>query len=356
MRLDRRRFLGLAAGLTAISESLVAACAQSTASAPTTLPAKPTANAATAPQTAPAAAGAKKVSVRFNWTMKGEFTPLVIAREKGFYKEQGIEADLLEGKSGTQAAQVVATGSDQFGYIPSVQVIQGINQGMPIQTVATCGRNTGMCWAAHAGVPLDGPKSLEGRKVSISTSSTFFQVWEAFARKFGVDKSKVEVVAADPSARVGLFLQNQVEIMADIFLANDYVILQNRAKEKLNLLKLADLGYDPVGYVLAANKSVMGDAGIARGFTQATLKGLQYTLDHPDEATQIMTRLYGDNLGASVIDGQIKQLLPLINKDPGLGTSDQAAWNHSLDILLESGVIDKKLAMDQYLTNDFVAG
>jgi ABC-type nitrate/sulfonate/bicarbonate transport system substrate-binding protein len=288
--------------------------------------------------------------------MKGEFTPLVVAREKGFFQEQGIEVDLLEGKSGTEAAQAVATGNDQFGYIPSVQVIQGINQGMPIQGLASCGRNTGMCWASHADVPLADPKALEGRKVSISTSSTFFQVWDGFARKFGVDKSKVDVVAADPSARVGLVLQRQVDIMADIFLANDFVILQNRANENLNLLKLADLDYDPIGYVLVTNRSILtNDSGLGRGFTQATLKGLEYTLRQPDEVTQIMTHLYASTLGAAVIDGQIKQLLPLVNKEPQIGKSDEAAWNHSLDILVDSAVIDKKLPLDQYFTNDFVA-
>jgi NitT/TauT family transport system substrate-binding protein len=337
---SRRTLLGAGLALTGtgVGAALVAACGQ------------------TAPAAGPAAAtSTKKVSVRFNWTVKGEFTPFFVAREKGFYKEQGIEADLLEGKSGTQAAQAVATGNDQFGYIPSIQVIQGINQGMPIQAVATCGRNTGMCWAAWPDVPLSGPKSLEGRKVSISTSSTFFQVWEAFARKFGVDKDKVEVVAADPAARVGIFLQRQVEIMADIFLANDYVVLQDRTKDKLNLLKLADLDFDPAGYLLVAYKpTLQGDKGLVKAFTQATLKGFRYTLDHPDEATQIMTRLHGEQLGASVVEGQVRQLLPLISKDPVLGKSDSALWERSLEMLRDAGVVDKKLALGEYFTNDFV--
>lgn len=368
-RLSRRGVLR--AGLTllgaGLGTSLLAACGSSGPPAPAaTAPPKgqpaggsqPAAPAAGgSQQAAPASGGGKKVSVRFNWTVKGEFTPFFVAREKGFYKEQGIDADLLEGKSGTQAAQVVATGNDQFGYIPSIQVIQGINQGMPILTVATCGRNTGMCWASWPNVPLTGPKSLEGHKVSISTSSTFFQVWEAFARKFNVDKSKVEVVAADPAARVGLFLQRQVEIMADIFLANDFVVLQDKAPESLNLLKLSDLDFDPVGYLLVVNKTLLqDDRSLARAFTTATLKGFQYTLDHPDEATQIMTQLHGEQLGASVIKGQVQQLLPLINRDPALGRSEQAPWKRSLELLQDAGVIDKQLSLDAYYTNDLITG
>jgi NitT/TauT family transport system substrate-binding protein len=297
------------------------------------------------------------VSLRFNWTVKGEFTPLFVAREKGFYKDQGINVDLREGKSGTQAAQVVATGNDQFGYIPSIQVIEGINQGMPLLTVATCGKNTGMCWASWPDIPLSGPKSLEGHKVSISTSSTFFQVWEGFARKFHVDKSKVDVASPDPSARVGLFLHHQLDIMADIFWANDFVILQQEAGTDLNVLKLADLNFDPIGYVLVVNKGLLQkDKDLVRRFTQATLKGFQYMLDHPDEATQIMTKLYGKRLGKDVIAGQVKNMLQLINNKPVLGKSEDQPWNHSLDLLSTSGVIDKKLPLDQYFTNEFISG
>src|SRR5579872_3094199 len=172
---------------------------------------------------------ASSVSVRFNWTMKGEFTPFVVAQEKGYYRDAGIDAQLQPGTSGTQAAQSVAVGHDQFGYIPSVQVIEGITkQQMPIRSVAECGTYTGMCWASRADVPLTSPKSLEGHKVSISPASTFFQVWPAFSKKYGIDVDKVQVVGADPSARIGLFLDGRIDVMADIFYANDLVILQHK--------------------------------------------------------------------------------------------------------------------------------
>src|SRR6266850_4390011 len=173
---------------------------------------------------AAAASQLKKATLRLNWTAKGEFTPLYVAREKGFFQEQGLEVEILEGKSGTQAVQVVGTGNDTFGFVPSIQVVQGINQGIPLRVAGTFGKVTGMCWASWPDVPLDGPKSLEGRKVSLSSASTFFQVWPAFVKKFKIDTAKVETVSADPSARVGLFLSRRLDIMADIFVANDFVV------------------------------------------------------------------------------------------------------------------------------------
>jgi NitT/TauT family transport system substrate-binding protein len=304
----------------------------------------------------PARAELKRVSLRFNWTAKGEFTPFFVAREMGFFREQNLDVELLEGKSGTQAVQVVGAGSDDFGYVPSIQVAQGINQGIPVKTVGCFGKATGMCWGSWPDVPLHGPKALEGRKVSISSQSTFFQVWPAFARTFNIDSNKVEVVSADPAARVGLFLSRRVDIMADIFLANDYVIIQSKAGKKLNLLKISDLNFDPLGYLLIVNQSLpKKDPDLVRRFVKATLQGFAHTIGRTREAIEIMTKLYGDRLSAEVIEGQVTQLLTLINREPALGVSAANAWQRSLELLHQSGVIDKKLALDAYFTNEFVS-
>jgi len=304
---------------------------------------------------AAAAQKLKKATLRLNWTAKGEFTPLYVAREKGFFQEQGLEVEILEGKSGTQAVQVVGTGNDTFGFVPSIQVVQGINQGIPVKVTGTFGRATGMCWASWPEVPLDGPKALEGRKVSMSSASTFFQVWPAFAKRHKLDLGKIETVNADPSARNGLFLSRRLDIMADIFVANDFVILESRAKQKLNLLKLSDLDFDPVGYVLIVHRPVLArDPDLVKRFTRATQKGFQHMVEAPKDAIAIMTKLYGERLGPEVIEGQVSRLLPLVNREPALGVSSDRAWDRSLELLHEAGVIDKKLPLPDYFTNDFV--
>ncbi len=313
-----------------------------------------------APRTlgAKAAAGtAKQATLRFNWTIKGEFAPFFVAREQGYYADAGVRLELLEGKSGTQAVEVVGAGRDTFGYVPSIQVIEAITNGIPLKAVATMGRYTGMCWAAWPNVPLAKPKDLEGRRVSISPSSTFFQVWPAFARTFRIDVSKVEVVHADPAARVGLFLSRRLDVMADIFWANDLVILQVRAGEPLNVLRLSDLNFDPLGYLLIVNTPVLGrDPDLVRRVTAATLRGFRYTIDHPDEAIAIMTRLFGDRLDAKVIEGQVHNLIPILNRQPALGKAAPDAWARSLTILYSSGVINRRLALTDYYTDEFVGG
>src|SRR5260370_21801655 len=84
----------------------------------------------------------KKATLRFNWTAKGEFTPFYVAQEMGFFKEQDLDVELNEGKSGTQAVQVVGTGSDTFAYLPPILVAQGIHPGIPLKVLGTFRRPT----------------------------------------------------------------------------------------------------------------------------------------------------------------------------------------------------------------------
>ena len=309
------------------------------------------------------AAGAPKfgaVSVRFNWTMKGEFAPFVVAREKGFYRDAGIDVQLNPGTSGTVAVQSVAGGHDHFGYLPSVQLIEGITkQQMPVKAVAECGSATGMCWASRPDVPLTGPKSLEGRRVSISPASTFFQVWNSFAKEFNIDQSKVQVIGADPSARVGLFMDGRVDVMADIFFANDYVILQAKMPQhKLNLFRLSDAKtqFDPLGYVLATrDELIQKEPALVKAFTGATLRGLAYTHDHPDEAAELMIKAPENQLAPDVVRGQVHNLLALINVKPVVGKNVPADWSRSLKILQTAGVIERALDHASYYTNAFVS-
>jgi ABC-type nitrate/sulfonate/bicarbonate transport system substrate-binding protein len=76
---------------------------------------------------ATSAADNAPLSLRLNWKMKGEFTPFVVAAEKGFFAAEGLDVTVNEGSGATQALQTVASGQDDIAYVPSIQLT--IDQG-----------------------------------------------------------------------------------------------------------------------------------------------------------------------------------------------------------------------------------
>src|SRR3979411_3559074 len=63
--------------------------------------------------------GAEKLTVRFTWKLKGEYAPLFVALDKGYYKAEGLDVDLAEGSGAQTVLKLLASGHEKFGYGPA---------------------------------------------------------------------------------------------------------------------------------------------------------------------------------------------------------------------------------------------
>src|SRR5256885_6888406 len=79
---------------------------------------------------------AEKLTVRFTWKLKGEYAPLYVALEKGYYKAEGLDVQLAEGNGAQNVLKALAAGNENFGYGPAVAAAQAVSQGLPVQGVA----------------------------------------------------------------------------------------------------------------------------------------------------------------------------------------------------------------------------
>lgn len=303
-------------------------------------------------------AAADPVTLRLNWKMKGEFAPFIVATEKGFFKEAGLDVEVKEGSGATLAIQSVATGKDAFAYVPSVQLIQAVNKGVPVKAVATVSKVDSMGFVARPGVTLTSPKDLEGKKVEIAASSTFHNIWGAFAKKNGIDVSKVDVVSVNPGARFGLLLSGQVDILADIFITNELPVLAAQTPEKLQSIAVGDFGFPIIGYTLiTTTEMIEKHPEEVKKFVAAARKGFEFTQSHPEEAAKIASAAYATQLPAGPTRGQVDALDGFLSQGSpkALFVGSDAGWQNTLDILADAGVIDEKKAPSDYYTNAFVA-
>src|SRR6266699_267707 len=74
-----------------------------------------------------------KFSFRLNWTLYGEHAPFFVALDKGFYKEEGLEVEILEGSGSTTVAQLVSNKTNPVAYVDAATMMRGVGAGMPIK-------------------------------------------------------------------------------------------------------------------------------------------------------------------------------------------------------------------------------
>ena len=76
-----------------------------------------------------------KFPFRLNWTLYGEHAPFFVARDKGFYREEGLEVEIQEGSGSTTVAQLVANATSPVAYVDAATMMRGVGAGMPIKAV-----------------------------------------------------------------------------------------------------------------------------------------------------------------------------------------------------------------------------
>src|ERR1700748_1256182 len=77
------------------------------------------------------AQSAEKLTIRFTWKLKGEYAPLYVALEKGYYKAEGLDVQLAEGNGAQNVLKAVAAGNEKFGYGPEVAAAEAARHGPP---------------------------------------------------------------------------------------------------------------------------------------------------------------------------------------------------------------------------------
>src|SRR4029453_5706466 len=145
--------------------------------------------AATALLPAPSAAqGAlTSVSLRLDYLPAGYHAPLFLAVQRGYYREQGIDLQISDGRGSNPSLQSVAAGNDLIVLANYGTMTEGITKGMPVIGVGGLIQRLPDAVISLKGSGIKTPKDLEGRPMTIPPASAVFKLFAAFVTATGID-------------------------------------------------------------------------------------------------------------------------------------------------------------------------
>src|SRR5438105_9461030 len=164
-----------------------------------------------APQQA-AAQAPDKLTIRFTWKLKGEYAPLFVALDKGYYKAEGLEVDLAEGSGAQTVLKLLASGNEKFGYGPAVSAAQAVSQGLPVKVVALYQTKAPMGVISFPDVPLKSPKDLEGKRLAISVAEPSAEISGLSTRLKKANMAKTSQIKMTASAAPPHFLTPRTDV------------------------------------------------------------------------------------------------------------------------------------------------
>jgi NitT/TauT family transport system substrate-binding protein len=299
---------------------------------------------------------AEKVTVRFTWKLKGEYAPLFVALDKGYYSSEGLDVDLAEGSGAQTVLKLLAGGNEKFGYGPAVSAAQAVSQGFPVKVIALYQTRAPMGVISFPEVPLKIPKDLEGKRLAISVGETFGDMLGPFTRINHVDMSKIQRIQMDASARSAQFLTRKIDVMS-VYLSNELPQLEKRAGIKFNVLRVTEYGLNLLGASMIVGEAFAdNNATTVRKLLRATAKGYRDAMADPKQAAGIMAKYMKVPEDPDVLDKQVEATVISTNAPAGkpLGWQESADWEANLSLLKETGGISEVKPLNAYYTNDYL--
>jgi NitT/TauT family transport system substrate-binding protein len=299
---------------------------------------------------------AEKVTVRFTWKFKGEYAPLFVALDKGYYKAEGLDVDLAEGSGAQTVLKLLASSNEKFGYGPAVSAAQAVSQGLPVKVVALYQTEAPMGVISFPEVPLKTPKDLEGKRLAISVGETFGDMLGPFTRINHVDMAKIQQIQMDASARTSQFLTRKIDVMS-VYLSNELPQIEKRAGVTFNLLKVADFGLNLLGAsLIVGNSFAEQNPQIVKKLLRATALGYRDAMADPKGAARAMAKYMRVPEDPDVLERQVEATVVSTNAPAGkpIGWQERADWEANLTLLKETGGVSEVKPLSAYYTNEYL--
>ncbi len=305
----------------------------------------------------PAAAADRPVKMLLDWIHNGPNSGFVVAKEKGFYKEVGLDVAIEPGKGSGSTAQLIASKVADFGFSDGYVVTSAIGRGMDIKVVAGVFRRNPTAVIALEKSGITTAKQLEGKTIGIATGAAQFQQWPAFVGGCKLDGNKVKVVNIDPAGYVASMIAGQVDAVAG-FAQGMVPGVEVRANQNANILWYADCGVSTVSNgIIAHNDLIKSDPELVKKFLAASLRGFLYGRANAQESIDILKK-YQPNLTPAITNREMSiswsnWVTPSTAGKP-LGWMSEEDWASTIKVAKDFGGMTADVKTSQVYTNEFV--
>ncbi|MDF3059707.1 MAG: myristoyl transferase [Rariglobus sp.] len=312
-------------------------------------PAGPSADATPAVSAKPA-----KIVVQLDWVAEPEHGGFYQAQAKGFFKDAGLDVEIIPGGPNAFVMQKLATNQAQIGQGDSTNTLLAISQDIPVTQIAAVFQNDPSVFMLHDGNPVTRFEQLDGKTVMARPEWAFLPYLK---KKYGIDFKLVP-----QNYSVANFVADKDLIQQGYYIAEPYHIIKAGGTMP-RFLYAWDAGFDAYA-VLVANKAwLAAHPTEARAFVKAYIKGWNdYLTNDPAPAHALMKQANANNTDEFMLFSR-KMIIDeklVIGRGPDGGPANtgritRERFQTQINQLEELAILPKgKVTVDQAMTTDYL--
>ncbi len=288
-----------------------------------------------------AAQAADDLTLQLKWVTQAQFAGYYVAKDMGYYDEEGLNVTIKPGGPDIAPTQVLAGGGADVTVEWMPAALAAREKGLPLVNIAQPFKSSGMMLTCLKESGVEKPEDFKGKTLGVwfSGNEYPFLSWMNHL-KLPTDGSPEGVTVLKQGFNVDPLLQKQAACISTMTY-NEYgqVLDAGLAPTDLVTFKYEDQGVATLEDGLYVLEDTLKDPAMEDKlvrFVRASMKGWKYAEEHPDEAAAIV--LDNDETGAQTIEHQTRMMGEVAMLTAGSnGALDEADYQRTVDTLLSGG-------------------
>ncbi|SFC73766.1 NitT/TauT family transport system substrate-binding protein [Polaromonas sp. OV174] len=294
------------------------------------------------------------VSVQLDYVVRSDHAMFFVAKEKGFFAENGINVTAIrKGTGSTDALRLVANGNADFGFSDLPTLMVGRVQTLPVVALAAVNQKSPMAMlSVKSRKPISTPADLKGMNIGVHSSGSTYIFLKAFLAANGMSLADIKQSTVAPPYESFLLL-GRVDAVPG-YINAEVPELEEKAggPGTLSIVQGSDFGYNAYGSgVFTSEKMIAQKPELVQRFMNAYLKAFDYVAANPKEAVDIIVKLNPEYAPKSgMLTKQLQTNLARsffsdATKEKGLGYIAAQQWKSTAETLIAQDVLPKTASL-----------
>jgi putative hydroxymethylpyrimidine transport system substrate-binding protein len=286
---------------------------------------------------------ADKLTVYLDWFVNPDHGPLVIAQTQGYFKENGLEVELVAPSDPSAPPRLIAAGQGDIAISYQPQLHVQVAEGLPLVRVGTLAETPLNALVVLKDGPVKSIADLKGKKVGFSVGGFEDALLSAMLKQAGLSLKDIELININFSLSPSL-ITGSVDAVIGAFrnFELNQLDIENHPGTAFFPEENGVPVYDELIFI-AKNDRV--DDPLFRPFINAVEKATLYLTNHPEESLEQFLKAYPD------LDNELNRrawvdTLPRFAKRPA--ALDRARYERFAKFMMDSGLIEEIVPLESY--------
>ncbi len=284
----------------------------------------------------------EKVVLRLKWLHQFQFAGYYAAIEKGFYRDVGLDVHLIEDSPDEESVKTVVSGRADFG-IGGAELLLHRSRGEPVVVLAAIYQHSPLVFLVPATSDIINVHQLAGRRVMLEKHSAELL---AYLRAEGLKMEDLEILPH--TYGVNELIAGKADAISAYLSDEPFNFVERNLEYRIFTPQSS--GIDFYGDVLFTSEDqIRKHPERVAAFVEATKKGWQYAMDHPQEIVELILSRYSKRHSREHLLFEAEKSKTLIGRDVvEIGYMNPGRWRHIAEKYHELGILPADASLEGF--------